>query len=157
PLLGRTRDAVVADDDDLITDVRDGVAAEDHEVTQRSARISQLELAALPDADADDEPLQLDPLGHRPRPYSETLERLAPDGSAIDTPLTIFSELPEDALSELVRRMSLRSFGAGDIVLREGDPGDACFIIASGSVRVLKRAPANQRSELIEVARLGAG
>ncbi len=89
--------------------------------------------------------------------FSEAIDSLAPDGSAIDTPLTIFSELPEDALTELVRRMILRSFRTGDIVLREGDPGDACFVIASGSVRVLKRDPANQASDLIEVARLGSG
>jgi CRP-like cAMP-binding protein len=91
------------------------------------------------------------------RTFSEALQGLAPDGSAIDTPLTMFSELPEEALNELVRRMSLRSFRSGEVVLREGDAGDACFVIASGSVRVLKRDPSNESSELIEVARLGSG
>jgi cAMP-dependent protein kinase regulator len=91
------------------------------------------------------------------RSYSETLQGLAPDGSAIDAPLSFFGELPEDALAELVRRMSLRGFEAGEVILHEGDPGDACYVIAAGSVRVLKRDPARAEADLIEVARLGAG
>ena len=91
------------------------------------------------------------------RPFSDTISRLGPDGAVIDMPLSIFSALPEDALAEMARRMTLRNFSNGDVVLREGEPGDACFVLAHGEVRVLKRDPLNPRGDLIEVARLGSG
>jgi CRP-like cAMP-binding protein len=55
------------------------------------------------------------------------------------------------------RRMVLRHFGNGEVVLREGEPGDACYVLAHGEVRVLKRDPLNPRGDLLEVARLGSG
>jgi CRP-like cAMP-binding protein len=89
--------------------------------------------------------------------FADTLRRLAPDGSAIDAPLTRFAGLPEDALSQMTTRFALRRYAAGDVVVREGDAGDACFIIASGAVRVMKASPEMGRSEPIEVAQLGPG
>lgn len=91
------------------------------------------------------------------QPFSASLEALAPDGSTIEEPLSIFSELSHDALFELMQRMSRRHFEAGEIVLREGDPGDACYIIQQGSVRVLKQDPQAPAHDLIEIARLGQG
>ncbi|RMH38833.1 MAG: hypothetical protein D6689_18500, partial [Deltaproteobacteria bacterium] len=88
--------------------------------------------------------------------FAVAVDALAPDGTAIDTPLTLFSDLPEPALSELVRRMRLVAVTAGDVIVREGEPGTACFVIAAGGVRVLKRDPSGEAG-LIEVARLGAG
>ena len=91
------------------------------------------------------------------RPFSETLRALGPDGSAIEGPLSFFSDLPEDALAEMAEGMLLRTYRAGEAILQEGDPGDACFVIASGEVRVLKRDPMNPRGDLIEVTRLASG
>jgi CRP-like cAMP-binding protein len=91
------------------------------------------------------------------RSFSRDLSQLAPDGSTIESPVPLFSRLSHEAHSELKRRMSFRRCAAGDLVLREGDPGDACFVIHSGSVRVLKRDPSGSSSEVIEIARLGAG
>jgi CRP-like cAMP-binding protein len=53
--------------------------------------------------------------------------------------------------------MSLRQFQPGDVILREGEPGDACFVIVTGVVRVLKQDAAAREGGLIEVARLGQG
>jgi CRP-like cAMP-binding protein len=130
-------------------DLRGGSVA-DEEVTQESRR-------SAPTADPPDDDEMLDLDRGFPRPYSETVESLAPDGSTIEAPLALFAALPDDAVAELVRRMSKRTVPAGNIVLHEGDPGDACFVIASGEVRVLKRDPRNAQSDLIEVARLGTG
>jgi CRP-like cAMP-binding protein len=91
------------------------------------------------------------------QPFAASLEALAPDGSTIEQPLSIFSKLSHEALLELMQRMSRRHFEAGEIVLREGDPGDACFVIQHGSVRVLKKDPQASTQDLIEIARLGPG
>ena len=45
------------------------------------------------------------------RSFSGTIKSLDPAGAAIDTPLTLFSDLPDEALVELSNRMVLRSFG----------------------------------------------
>jgi CRP-like cAMP-binding protein len=87
--------------------------------------------------------------------FSSTLDEMDPDGAAIDAPLDVFSMLPPDALAELGRRMVLRNFAAGDLVIREGDPGDACYVIADGEVRVLKNDPIAPEAGPVEVARLG--
>jgi|GEM_PF-1935240 len=89
--------------------------------------------------------------------FEPVLEELAPDGAVIDVPRNLFAELPEDAVAELVRRMVLRRFDAEDLIIREGEPGEACYVIASGAVRVLKRDPSAETGDFIEVARLGAG
>jgi cAMP-dependent protein kinase regulator len=91
------------------------------------------------------------------RSFQPALEGLAPDGSAIDVPLGVFSDLPGDVLDQLVRGMSLRTAEPGEVLVREGEIGDACFVIASGEVRVLKREPTEPHGEPIEVARLGHG
>jgi len=91
------------------------------------------------------------------RSFSGTIRSLAPDGAAIDTPLTLFSDLPDEALVEMSNRMVIRSYAAGELVIREGDPGDACFVVAVGEVRVLKRNPIEPHGDLVEVARLGQG
>lgn len=91
------------------------------------------------------------------RTFAPELESLAPDGSTIEQPLDIFRHLSREALYEMQRRMSFRRCAAGDLILREGDPGDACYIIQSGTVRILKRDPSGTTNDLIEIARLGAG
>jgi CRP-like cAMP-binding protein len=82
---------------------------------------------------------------------------LAPDGSPIERPMPLFSRLGADALRDLRRRMSFRRCAAGDLILREGDPGDACYVVHAGSVRVLKRDPSGSTVDVIEIARLGPG
>jgi CRP-like cAMP-binding protein len=64
-------------------------------------------------------------------------------------PFPLLSDLPRGAFMELLARMSLVRLGSGEMVLREGEAGDACYLIVSGQVRVLKAG--------IEVARLGPG
>jgi CRP-like cAMP-binding protein len=91
------------------------------------------------------------------RSFTADLVELAPDGSSIDRTLPLFARLSREAMSELERRMSFRRCASGDLILREGDPGDACYIIHSGSVRVLKRDPSGSSTDVIEIARMGAG
>lgn len=87
--------------------------------------------------------------------FASTLDEMDPDGAAIDAPLDMFSMLPPEALAVLGRRMTLRHYAPGEIVIREGDPGDACYVIADGEVRVLKNDPLTPDAGPVEVARLG--
>jgi cAMP-dependent protein kinase regulator len=98
---------------------------------------------------------------HRSRTFTEqsftpTLGEMDPDGAAIDAPLELFSMLPPPALAELGRRMRLRHFEEDETIVREGDPGDACYVIADGEVCVLKNDPLAPDAGPVEVARLGS-
>lgn len=88
------------------------------------------------------------------RSFGPTLGGLDPGGGAIDVPLPLFSDLPGAALGELRRGLRQRRVAQGEVVVSEGDSGDACFVVMSGDVRVLKRAPGQ---EAMEIARLGHG
>lgn len=49
----------------------------------------------------------------------------------------LFAEHPVDMLVEFANRMERETFDAGDIVIREGDPGETFHVIARGSVEVV--------------------
>ena len=64
-------------------------------------------------------------------------------------PFPLLSELPRSAFMELLARLSVVRLPAGEMVLREGEAGDACYLIAAGKVRVTKAG--------VQVAELGPG
>jgi CRP-like cAMP-binding protein len=64
-------------------------------------------------------------------------------------PFPLLSDLPRGAFMELLARLSVVRLGAGEAVLREGDAGDACYLLAAGRVRVTKAG--------VTVAELGPG
>jgi CRP-like cAMP-binding protein len=64
-------------------------------------------------------------------------------------PFPLLSDLPRPAFLELLTRMAVVRLEAGQNVLREGEMGDACYLIAGGAVRVTKKG--------VEVAVLGPG
>ena len=53
--------------------------------------------------------------------------------------IPLFSELPRNAFVDLLVRMGLREVEPGDVIIREGDVGDAFYVVASGKVRVSRR------------------
>ena len=61
----------------------------------------------------------------------------------------LFSDLPTAAFSELLRELTVVQRPAGEIIVVEGTPGDAFYLIAQGTVRVKKQGK--------ELALLGAG
>ncbi len=82
------------------------------------------------------------------------------DGPAADTrrrpPLPLFADLDAPAFVELVERMSLRELGDGQVVVKQGDPGNSVFVIASGKVRVVREeAPPRQLATLLGGALFG--
>jgi CRP-like cAMP-binding protein len=64
-------------------------------------------------------------------------------------PFPLLSELPRGAFMELLARLSVVRLKKGEWVLREGEAGDACYLIAAGKVRVTKAQ--------VQVAELGPG
>ena len=64
-------------------------------------------------------------------------------------PFPLLSDLPRAAFLELLARLTVARLEAGQRVVQEGDEGDACYLVASGSVRVKKGG--------VEVAVLGPG
>jgi len=66
----------------------------------------------------------------------------------------LFSDIPHYLFRRVAEGLHRRSFPAGEIVVTEGDPGDAVFLIASGIVRVLV---AGGHGRALEIRRLDAG
>jgi CRP-like cAMP-binding protein/tetratricopeptide (TPR) repeat protein len=84
------------------------------------------------------------PLG-QPRPIGMIAAR-----ALAATPL--FAGLPKEALEALVSNLTLVALEANAILFREGDPGDALYVIVEGEVSVQAEGPPR-----VEMARLGPG
>jgi CRP-like cAMP-binding protein len=66
------------------------------------------------------------------------------------TPL--FAGLPADTLEALVGNLQLISLVRGDFLFREGEPGDALYVVAEGELSMMAEGPPR-----VEMARLGPG
>lgn len=64
----------------------------------------------------------------------------------------LLSELPREPFLTVVRALRLRRLEVHDVVTREGEPGDAVFIVINGRVAVTKRAPAGRTLRLAELS-----
>jgi len=67
----------------------------------------------------------------------------------------LFGAADDEAIAALVRVLRLRRFRRGETVFHQGDPGDALFVLASGSVKVV--LPSDEGAEPAIVAILGPG
>ncbi|MEA2399330.1 MAG: family transcriptional regulator, cyclic receptor protein [Thermoleophilaceae bacterium] len=65
--------------------------------------------------------------------------------------VSLFGALSEPELAELVQVAVPRRWLAGEAVFREGDPGDTCYVIRSGSVRVTRRHTDGRQIALAEL------
>jgi CRP/FNR family cyclic AMP-dependent transcriptional regulator len=73
------------------------------------------------------------------------------DKTALFARLPIFSSLSEEEVSELAALAVPRNWEAGEVVFREGDRGETCFVIQSGAVRVLRGSPGGRSITLAEM------
>jgi CRP/FNR family transcriptional regulator, cyclic AMP receptor protein len=67
----------------------------------------------------------------------------------------LFSSADERTLDALAAALRVRRFRKGETVFHQGDPGDALFIMANGSVKVV--LPSDEGAEPAIVAVLGQG
>ncbi|HEX8075231.1 MAG TPA: Crp/Fnr family transcriptional regulator, partial [Thermoleophilaceae bacterium] len=65
--------------------------------------------------------------------------------------VSLFQALSEPDLAELARVAVPRRWMAGEAVFREGDPGDTCYVIRAGSVRVTRRHSDGRQIALAEL------
>jgi CRP/FNR family cyclic AMP-dependent transcriptional regulator len=68
--------------------------------------------------------------------------------------VSLFSELSAEELEQVARVAVPRSYAAGSIILREGDPGDTCYIMRSGVARVVRQ---HADGRAITLTNLGPG
>jgi CRP-like cAMP-binding protein len=54
-------------------------------------------------------------------------------------PIPLLSDLPPEAFARMLAAVQLRRVPAGEAVIREGEPGDAFFMVARGTMRVTRR------------------
>jgi len=67
----------------------------------------------------------------------------------------LFGSADDAAIDAVIRVLRIRRFRRGDTVFHQGDPGDALFVLASGSVKVV--LPSDEGAEPAIVAILGPG
>ena len=65
-----------------------------------------------------------------------------------------FSALADEDLAQVVDVTVPRSFGAGEIVFREGDSGDTCYVVRTGQARAVREHPGGRT---ITLATFGPG
>src|SRR3954471_24144180 len=68
--------------------------------------------------------------------------------------VSLFSELSPSELEKIARVAVPRSYQAGSIILREGDPGDTCYILRTGGARVVRQ---HADGRAITLTNLGPG
>lgn len=78
----------------------------------------------------------------------------APPAPAEVPQIPLFSSLPKPGFVDLVTRLETIRAAPDEVVVRQGDPGDAFFAIAEGGVRIVHQDRAGQS---IELAQLGEG
>jgi CRP-like cAMP-binding protein len=66
----------------------------------------------------------------------------------------VFAPLSEEELADIAKRLSLRRFGRGEALVRQGEPGDSFYVIVAGEVSVTVQGP---ECNVAEVARLADG
>ncbi len=69
--------------------------------------------------------------------------------------IPFFASLPDDILEIIHGHMKQRRFRKGDIIFREGAPGDSMYIIESGQVEVVSEGKGNESDAVL--AYLGPG
>jgi len=63
----------------------------------------------------------------------------------------VFADIPEEALLQIARIAKHQVVPAGRIIFRQNDPGDSCYLIDSGRVRVFREGREGREYELTQL------
>lgn len=77
---------------------------------------------------------------------------LGEDKTAELSRFPIFESLSQDELRQVADLAVSRRYEAGEVIFREGDRPDTCFIVRSGRVRITRRHPGGRRLTLAELS-----
>jgi CRP-like cAMP-binding protein len=69
-----------------------------------------------------------------------TLREGLPGYPANVAPIPLLSDLPPEAFAKMLAAVTLKRLPPGEAILREGEPGDAFYMLARGTARVTRRA-----------------
>jgi len=58
----------------------------------------------------------------------------------------LFQDLPIGTLRELAGAVLRRTYRRGDVIVEQGEPGDALYVLLSGEVKVLVEAPSGEQA-----------
>jgi CRP-like cAMP-binding protein len=58
---------------------------------------------------------------------------------------TLLGDLPAAALAQLAERVHVRQAAAGEVVIRQGDPGEECFLVRHGELEVIDNVGSGER------------
>src|SRR5688500_17000101 len=78
-------------------------------------------------------PIQVEDSRERPAPDAATLRREREESLGL---VDIFVSLNEKERADLAEARLTRTYGDGEAIVREGEPGDSMYVICSGSVSV---------------------
>jgi CRP/FNR family transcriptional regulator len=67
----------------------------------------------------------------------------------------LFSDFSEDELRSVAQRVAVTRHPAGKVLFNQGEKGGDLFVVAEGTVRILKTA-ANGRHQLLAIERAGS-
>ena len=59
--------------------------------------------------------------------------------------IPVFSGISPELFYKMEKTIKERKFSKGELIFREGDPGDAFYIIKSGAIEILKGDPSKNR------------
>ncbi len=83
------------------------------------------------------------------------MQRGDEDTAALLAEVEVFSELEERELAEIAQVAVPRTFERGEVIFREGDAGDTCYVVRSGSVSI-RREHMDGRTLALAELRTGA-
>jgi hypothetical protein len=67
----------------------------------------------------------------------------------------LFRDFSVDEMVAVIQGLKLHSFERGDVIIREGQPGDSLFMLTSGRVRAFRKDPSSRKQ--IRIADLSEG
>lgn len=80
-------------------------------------------------------------------------EALSPSvGAALLRRTVMFGAMEQTALEQLAGRALQRSYRRGEVIVREGDPGDALFVVVDGLVKVYVTSAGGDEMLLVTLA-----
>jgi CRP-like cAMP-binding protein len=85
--------------------------------------------------------------------FSELLDHGSPDlplPPAALPPIPLLSSLRPEDLRHVIERVELREVAAGEVILREREPGRSLFVVVAGQVQVLAEGPPPRELALLE-------
>ena len=83
-----------------------------------------------------------------------TMPASAEETAALLGRVPVFEELADDDLRRVAEVTVPRRFGAGEVVFREGDDSDTCYVVNAGHARAIREHPDGRQ---ITLATFGPG